>query len=74
MIETIFEHDVPYSSRVCIDKNIRVGYWYNISVRQKNLISIRHREDLLEKPDFIICAYDIETTKAPMKFPDADID
>jgi DNA polymerase epsilon subunit 1 len=33
-----------------------------------------HREDLLEKPEFIICAFDIETTKAPMKFPDADID
>lgn len=37
-------------------------------------MGIKLREDLLEKPEFIICAFDIETTKAPMKFPDADID
>ena len=29
-IQGIFESDVAYLSRVCIDKDIRVGYWYNI--------------------------------------------
>jgi DNA polymerase elongation subunit (family B) len=33
LIEEMFEFDVPYTSRVCIDKDIRVGHWYNISVR-----------------------------------------
>ena len=32
------------------------------------------REDLLERPDCIVLAYDIETTKLPLKFPDSSID
>lgn len=32
------------------------------------------REDFVEKPEFSILAFDIETTKAPLKFPDPDID
>lgn len=31
-------------------------------------------KELLEKPEFTILAFDIETTKEPLKFPDADID
>ena len=32
------------------------------------------REDLLVHPDPVIFAFDIETTKLPLKFPDAAID
>jgi DNA polymerase epsilon subunit 1 len=32
------------------------------------------REDLLDRPDPVVFAYDIETTKLPLKFPDAAID
>ena len=32
---------------------------------------ITKREDLIERPDCIVLAYDIETTKLPLKFPDA---
>lgn len=31
------------------------------------------REDLIETPDCIVLAFDIETTKLPLKFPDAAI-
>ena len=34
---------------------------------------ITKREDLIERPDMIVLAYDIETTKLPLKFPDAAI-
>lgn len=30
--------------------------------------------DILEKPEFTILAFDIETTKEPLKFPDAELD
>jgi DNA polymerase epsilon subunit 1 len=32
------------------------------------------REDLIERPDCIVLAFDIETTKLPLKFPDANVD
>ncbi len=34
---------------------------------------ITKRDDLIERPDCIVLAYDIETTKLPLKFPDAAI-
>ena len=34
---------------------------------------IMKREDLIERPDCIVLAYDIETTKLPLKFPDSSI-
>ena len=35
---------------------------------------INKRPDLIERPDMIVLAYDIETTKLPLKFPDAQTD
>ncbi len=35
---------------------------------------IEKREDLIEPPDFIVLAFDIETTKLPLKFPDSSVD
>ena len=35
---------------------------------------IRKREDLIERPDCIVLAFDIETTKLPLKFPDPNVD
>ena len=32
------------------------------------------RDDIIERPDCIVLAFDIETTKLPLKFPDANID
>lgn len=36
--------------------------------------SFSKREDIIERPDTIVLAFDIETTKLPLKFPDASVD
>ncbi|CAE7606789.1 pol2 [Symbiodinium natans] len=29
-LEELYEHDVPYVNRVCIDNKINVGKWYEV--------------------------------------------
>jgi DNA polymerase epsilon subunit 1 len=71
----IREHDVPYHVRVSIDLQIFCGLWYNIRCKGgSELPAIIQRPDILERPDLIVLAYDIETTKLPLKFPDAQTD
>ena len=36
--------------------------------------TVMKREDLIERPDCIVLAFDIETTKLPLKFPDPNVD
>ena len=74
-IMDIREHDVPYHVRVSIDLEIFCGLWYNIKCRGgSELPIISQRPDVIERPDPIVLAYDIETTKLPLKFPDAQTD
>ncbi|PAA63472.1 hypothetical protein BOX15_Mlig016561g2 [Macrostomum lignano] len=68
------EHDVPYHVRVSIDLKIFVGSWYRICCRGSSVPEITPREDLVDRPDPVVLAYDIETTKLPLKFPDAASD
>ncbi|KAJ2559538.1 DNA polymerase epsilon catalytic subunit [Coemansia sp. RSA 1933] len=67
------EFDVPYYLRVAIDKNIRVGVWYDVSA-EAGEITLMRRGDLVQRADPVVFAFDIETTKLPLKFPDANID
>lgn len=73
-IEDLREHDVMYSARVCIDHNIRASFWYNLKIRKGFVHQITLNESLLEKPEFNILAFDIETSKAPLKFPNPEFD
>jgi len=61
---------------VSIDLKIFVGLWYSIKLQVGLSYSpiIERRMDLIESPDCIVFAYDIETTKLPLKFPDASFD
>ena len=69
------EHDLPLHVRVSIDKSIFVGSWYDVVCKGSNeQPTITKREDLIERPDCIVLAFDIETTKLPLKFPDASVD
>lgn len=70
------EYDVPYHVRVSIDLRIFCGQWYNIRCRGGNLDLpvITARPDILERPEPVILAFDIETTKLPLRFPDAQTD
>lgn len=68
------EYDVPYYVRVSIDTKISVGHWYTVKVRSVTTVEITERSDLLHRPDPVVMAFDIETTKLPLKFPDSAID
>ncbi|XP_062219147.1 DNA polymerase epsilon catalytic subunit A-like [Phragmites australis] len=67
------EYDVPYHVRFAIDNDVRCGQWYNVSVSGSDVL-LQRREDLLQRAEVHVCAFDIETTKLPLKFPDAEYD
>ncbi|XP_015221455.2 DNA polymerase epsilon catalytic subunit A [Lepisosteus oculatus] len=69
------EYDVPYHVRLSIDLKIHVAHWYNVRYRGSAYPpEIVRRDDLVERPDPVVLAFDIETTKLPLKFPDAESD
>lgn len=37
-------------------------------------VKLERRHDLLQRAEVHVCAFDIETTKLPLKFPDAEYD
>ncbi|KAJ2231118.1 DNA polymerase epsilon catalytic subunit [Coemansia sp. RSA 518] len=67
------EFDVPYYLRVAIDNEIRVGLWYDVRA-DSGTITLSRRDDLVQRADPVVLAFDIETTKLPLKFPDANVD
>ncbi|MCJ1356233.1 MAG: DNA polymerase epsilon catalytic subunit [Icmadophila ericetorum] len=72
-IVDIREYDVPYHVRVAIDLDIRIGKWYTVEAKHGH-VSVTCLEERLTRADPVVLAYDIETTKLPLKFPDAVID
>lgn len=72
-IDEIREYDVPYHVRISIDKNIRVGKWYDVYAKHGEISLVEDTENIAFA-DPVVMAFDIETTKAPLKFPDAKID
>ncbi|WIA29248.1 hypothetical protein OEZ86_011756 [Tetradesmus obliquus] len=67
------EYDVPYHVRFAIDTDIRAGRWYTVRVKD-GVTTVTHRPDLLRWAEPVICAFDIETTKLPLRFPNAAYD
>lgn len=65
---------MPYHVRVSIDMKVFCGSWYSVRSRGNEVPLITKRDDLIERPDPIVLAFDIETTKLPLKFPDANTD
>lgn len=55
------------------NSDIRCGLWYDVSVSSSE-ITVERRPDLLQRAEVHVCAFDIETTKLPLKFPDAEYD
>ncbi|KAG6376841.1 hypothetical protein JVT61DRAFT_1867 [Boletus reticuloceps] len=72
-IVDIREFDVPYYLRVAIDNELRVGLWYAVTFNagKPSFAQITER---VKRADPVVMAFDIETTKAPLKFPDQTID
>uniref|UniRef100_A0A336MSN0 DNA polymerase epsilon catalytic subunit n=1 Tax=Culicoides sonorensis TaxID=179676 RepID=A0A336MSN0_CULSO len=76
LILDIREHDVPHHVRVSIDLKIFSGLWYDVRCKPEmtEIPMIKPRPDILDRPEPIVLAYDIETTKLPLKFPDVQTD
>lgn len=55
------------------NSDIRCGQWYDVSVSSAGT-TVEKRTDLLQRAEVHVCAFDIETTKLPLKFPDAEYD
>lgn len=70
----IREYDVPYVVRVCIDLDIRAGAWYTVTPNVHDVGVSLADQDVEKKADPSFFAFDIECTKAPLKFPDSKVD
>lgn len=72
-IVDVREYDVPFVTRIAIDHDYRVGLWYAVSDQMGSVVMERQFDKLLPA-DPVIFAFDIETTKAPLKFPEVAVD
>ncbi|PKI82744.1 Pol2p [Malassezia vespertilionis] len=72
-IVALYEYDVPYYLRVAIDNDIRVGLWYDVSFHE-GIVELHAVPERVKRADPVVMAFDIETTKQPLKFPDAETD
>eukprot|EP00980_Cylindrotheca_fusiformis_P026149 scaffold15472_cov117-Cylindrotheca_fusiformis.AAC.13 len=76
-VQEMREYDVPYVVRVCMDLDIRAGSWFTVTVDQEDGNA---PQPTLSNPDIEtkgtprVLAFDIECSKAPLKFPNADMD
>lgn len=70
--KSIHEYDIPIEIQIADFYQIRCGKWYNVSYDGENYSF--HITDRITHPDLRIFAFDIETTKPPLKFPNADFD
>jgi DNA polymerase epsilon subunit 1 len=53
--------------------DIRIGKWYTVEAKH-GVTSLTCIEERLQRADPVVMAFDIETTKLPLKFPDACFD
>lgn len=68
------EYDVNYHIRVSIDKEIRCSFWYEVTMDGPLMTDIEHLKTKLDKADLRVMAFDIETMKSQLKFPDSRFD
>ena len=73
-ITGIREYDVPYHVRVAIDRKINVGHWYHVRGRGSDPPEVSLVDEQPDRPEPVVLAFDIETTKLPLKFPDPSLD
>ncbi|EAN76998.1 DNA polymerase epsilon catalytic subunit, putative [Trypanosoma brucei brucei TREU927] len=73
-VHEIREYDVKYSMRVGIDLGVFVGLWYDVKVHEGETQLIRCDLNAYAPAMPRVCAFDIETTKAPLKFPQPEVD
>jgi DNA polymerase epsilon subunit 1 len=67
------EFDIPYYVRAMIDLDFRVGLWYNVRMQNAKM-RIQPIPAKVKRAEPVVLAFDIETSKLPLKFPDAAFD
>ena len=73
-ISDLREYDVKYHVRIAIDLDVYVGGWYEIHAEHGDVRMVQCDSSKYMNPVPKICAFDIETTKAPLKFPQPEFD
>ncbi|KAF8298815.1 putative DNA polymerase epsilon catalytic subunit [Trypanosoma cruzi] len=73
-VQEMREYDVKYHMRVAIDLGIFVGVWYDVIVHEGEAKVTRCDDSAYAPAMPRVCAFDIETTKAPLKFPQPEVD
>lgn len=73
LLNDLREYDVPYVVRVCTDRSIRAGTWYTVQADEEYGVEVVDA-DKEHKADPVFLAFDIECTKDPLKFPNAERD
>ncbi|GAO17735.1 hypothetical protein UVI_02033370 [Ustilaginoidea virens] len=71
--KSILAHQTARVHADAFDIDIRVGKWYYVEVKHGVTKIIPNKERSLPA-DPVVLAFDIETTKLPLKFPDAAVD
>ncbi|KAK3267055.1 DNA polymerase epsilon catalytic subunit A [Cymbomonas tetramitiformis] len=72
-IVDIREYDVPYHVRFEIDTGVRCAMWYTVKAKGDTAV-LERRKDMLGFAEVRVCAFDIETSKLPLQFPNAATD
>jgi hypothetical protein len=72
-VEDLREYDVPYHVRFAIDQDVRCGHWYTATATEGH-VALTPRPDLIFRAEPRVCAFDIETTKLPLHFPNSEHD
>ncbi|KPI86504.1 putative DNA polymerase epsilon catalytic subunit [Leptomonas seymouri] len=73
-VQDIREYDVKYHMRVAIDMKVYVGLWYDVTVSEGE-VTVQRCDDSRYAPAMPrVVAFDIETTKAPLRFPQPEVD
>lgn len=68
----IGEYDIPVEVSVANNLGIRAGKWYSFHYTGERYVI--ERSDRIISPDLRILAFDIETSKKPLKFPNPEND
>jgi len=83
-VAALREHDLPYPARVAIDLGLRCGQWYDVRPagaaqdpappQPRTCLPPTPRPDRVVPADPVVLAFDLETTKLPLQFPNATFD
>ncbi|CCW61375.1 unnamed protein product [Phytomonas sp. EM1] len=73
-VQDMREYDVKYYMRVAIDMKVFCGLWYDVTVTDGETSLVRCDDSKYAPAMPRVVAFDIETTKAPLRFPQPEVD